>query len=58
MLVIDEVHSLLAGTYREQRTLLNALRFMANDLRIPLVCLGTPEAKGRVADRSTVGGSI
>ena len=45
MLVIDEIHSLLAGTYREQRILLNALRFLANDLRIPLVCVGTPEAK-------------
>jgi TniB protein len=45
MLVIDEIHSLLAGTYREQRILLNALRFLANDLHIPLVCLGTPEAK-------------
>jgi hypothetical protein len=30
MLVIDEIHSLLAGTYREQRILLNALRFLAS----------------------------
>jgi hypothetical protein len=44
MLVIDEIHSLLAGTFREQRIILNAIRFMANDLRIPLVCLGTDEA--------------
>jgi hypothetical protein len=45
MLVIDEIHSMLAGTFREQRIFLNALRFLANDLRIPLVCLGTQEAK-------------
>jgi Bacterial TniB protein len=45
MLVIDEIHSLLAGTYREQRIALNAIRFLANDLRIPLVCVGTYEAK-------------
>lgn len=45
MLMIDEIHALLAGTYREQRVLLNALRFLANDLHIPLVCAGTPEAK-------------
>lgn len=45
MLVIDEIHSLLAGTFREQRVLLNAIRFLANDLRIPLVCAGTHEAK-------------
>jgi hypothetical protein len=37
MLVIDEIHSVLAGTFREQRIILNAIRFLANDLRIPLV---------------------
>jgi hypothetical protein len=42
--VVDEIHSLLAGTFREQRIILNAIRFLANDLRIPLVCLGTDEA--------------
>jgi hypothetical protein len=35
MLIIDEIHSLLAGTFREQRIILNAIR---------LVCLGTEEA--------------
>ena len=44
MLIIDEIHSLLAGTFREQRIILNAVRFLANDLQIPLVCLGTEEA--------------
>jgi hypothetical protein len=45
MLVIDEIHSLLAGSYREQRIILNAIRFLANDLRIPVVCAGTNDAK-------------
>lgn len=45
MLVIDEIHCLLAGTYREQRIILNYIRFLANDLRIPIVCAGTDEAK-------------
>jgi TniB protein len=45
MLIIDEIHAILAGTYREQRILLNSLRFLANDLHIPLVCAGTHEAK-------------
>jgi hypothetical protein len=45
MLIIDEIHAMLAGTYREQRVLLNNLRFLANDLHIPLVCAGTHEAK-------------
>ena len=45
MLVIDEIHAILAGTYREQRIILNAIRFLANDLHLPLVCVGTQEAK-------------
>jgi Bacterial TniB protein len=45
MLIIDEVHALLAGSYRQQRILLNMLRFLASDLRIPLVCAGTADAK-------------
>ena len=44
MLIIDEIHSMLAGTFREQRIFLNSIRFLANDLRIPLVCVGTHEA--------------
>src|ERR1700677_706360 len=45
LLIIDEIHSLLAGSFREQRIILNAIRFLANDLRLPLVCAGTNEAK-------------
>jgi replication-associated recombination protein RarA len=45
ILIIDEVHALLAGSYRQQRILLNTLRFLATDLRIPLVCAGTADAK-------------
>lgn len=45
LLLIDEVHALLAGTFRQQRIMLNAIRFLATDLRLPLVCLGTAEAK-------------
>jgi hypothetical protein len=44
-MLIDEVHTLLAGSYRQQRILLNTLRFLATDLRIPLVCAGTADAK-------------
>jgi hypothetical protein len=45
LLIIDEVHTLLASTYRQQRILLNTLRYLANELRIPMVCAGTAEAK-------------
>lgn len=31
VLVIDEVHNILAGSYREQRGMLNLLRFISND---------------------------
>lgn len=44
MLIIDEVHNLLAGTAAQQREMLNLLRFLGNSLCIPLVCIGTKEA--------------
>lgn len=45
MIVLDEVNGLLAGTFRQQRIFLNALRFLANDLSVPLVCIGTDLAR-------------
>src|SRR6201998_301857 len=45
MLVIDEIHAMLSGSFREQRIFLNCLRFLANDLHLRLVCVGTNEAK-------------
>jgi replication-associated recombination protein RarA len=45
MLIIDEIHSMLAGTARAQQIFLNTLRFVANDFRIPLVCAGVEEAR-------------
>ena len=44
MLVVDEVHHLLAGSYREQRASLNLLKYLANDLRISIVAVGTDDA--------------
>lgn len=44
MLVVDEVHHLLAGTYREQSASLNLLKFLANDLQISMVLVGTRDA--------------
>ena len=44
MLMIDEVHNLLAGSYREQRRFLNMLRFLANELSVSLVVFGVNEA--------------
>jgi len=44
ILVIDEVHNLLAGSRLQQRRLLNLLRWLGNELQIPLVAVGTVEA--------------
>lgn len=52
VLVIDEVHNILAGTYREQRVVLNTLRFLSNRLQISLVCFGVNEA------REAIGGDV
>ena len=45
LLVIDEIHSLQAGTIREQARFLNMLRFLGNELCVPLVCVGTTQAR-------------
>ena len=44
MIMVDEVHNLLAGTFREQRRFLNMLRFLTNDLKVSLVVFGVNEA--------------
>jgi hypothetical protein len=44
MLMLDELHNLLAASIPRQRELLNLLRYLGNELRIPLACLGTREA--------------
>ena len=45
ILVIDEVHQLLAGSAREQRLSLNLIKSIANDLRISIVAVGTGDAR-------------
>jgi hypothetical protein len=44
ILVIDELHNVLAGQSHHRREFLNLLRFLGNELRIPLVGVGTREA--------------
>lgn len=44
MLVIDEFHNVLAGRGETRRAFLNLLRFLGNELNIPLVGVGTREA--------------
>jgi hypothetical protein len=47
MSVVDEIHHLLAGSYRERRASLNPLKFLANDLQISMVLVGTRDAVWR-----------
>lgn len=44
MLVVDELHNVLAGRGDVRREFLNLIRFLGNQLRIPLVGVGTREA--------------
>ena len=44
MLIVDEVHHLLAGSHLEQRASLNMLKYLANDLKISIVAVGTGDA--------------
>jgi Cdc6-like AAA superfamily ATPase len=44
MLVIDEIQHLLSCSPREQRAALNAVKYLANQLRISIVAAGTHES--------------
>jgi len=44
LLIIDEVHNLVSGSRLQQRRLLNLLRWLGNELQIPLIAVGTGEA--------------
>lgn len=44
ILIIDELHNLLAGSTQKQQVFLNLLRFLGNELRISLVGVGTKDA--------------
>lgn len=44
MLIIDEIHSLLGGPLDKQRVFLSVIRNLSNELKIPIVGLGTKDA--------------
>ena len=48
ILIIDEIHNILAGSWREQRIVLNTLRFLSNELKLSLVCFGILEARDAI----------
>ncbi|TDF42373.1 AAA family ATPase [Alteromonadaceae bacterium M269] len=44
VLVIDEIHSILAGPINKQRAFLNVLKYLSNELQISIVAAGTKDA--------------
>ncbi|MFP5263371.1 MAG: TniB family NTP-binding protein [Blastocatellia bacterium] len=44
ILIIDEIHNILAGSLLQQRNFRNALKYLGNELKIPIVGAGTKEA--------------
>lgn len=44
LLIIDEIHHVLAGSPVKQRVFLNLLKHLSNELKISIVCVGTSEA--------------
>jgi hypothetical protein len=44
MLVLDEFNNAVAGNPVKQRRFLNAIRYLGNELQVPIVAAGTPEA--------------
>src|SRR6266540_1150020 len=44
MLIIDEIHHVLAGSLLQQHNFLNTIKHLSNELRIPIVGVGTREA--------------
>lgn len=44
VLIIDEIQHVLAGTPSKQRLFLNVIKYISNELKIPLICAGTKQA--------------
>lgn len=44
MLVIDEIHHVLAGNMNKQRAFLNVIKYLGNELQVPIVGVGTKDA--------------
>lgn len=44
LLIIDEIHHVLAGSPVKQRVFLNVLKYLSNELKISIVCVGIRDA--------------
>jgi hypothetical protein len=44
ILIIDEIHHVLAGNSLRQKWFLNVIKYLGNELKIPIVAVGTEDA--------------
>lgn len=44
MLIIDEIHHILAGTMSKQKAFLNVIKYLGNELEVPIIGVGTRDA--------------
>lgn len=44
ILIIDEVHSMISGSGMSQRQVMTSIKYLCNELMIPIVCAGTRSA--------------
>ena len=45
MLIIDEIHHVLAGSLNKQKAFLNVIKYLGNELQIPIVGVGIKDAE-------------
>jgi len=48
MIVVDEIHNVLNGTYDKRKEFLTGLKSLTNQLRIPMVLIGTDPARSAI----------
>jgi hypothetical protein len=44
MIIIDEIHHILAGSTKQHRAFLNTIKYLGNELLVPIVAVGTQQA--------------
>ncbi len=45
MIIIDEIHHIMAGNLNKQKVFLNVIKYLGNELCVPIVGVGTKEAE-------------
>lgn len=48
MIIIDEIHHIMAGNLNKQKVFLNVIKYLGNELEVPIVGIGTKEAESAI----------